>query len=70
MNKGSNEQPSQLLTVKEVAALLKTSVPFVRHLQQNRYLSYYKIGTCVRFAKAEIDEYVQKAHVKKIERDL
>jgi excisionase family DNA binding protein len=44
------DSPVELLTIPEVADLLKISVPSVRRLQQQRRIPFFKIGGSVRFA--------------------
>ena len=65
---GGDEQDSaiQLLTIKEVAELLKVSPTFVRRLQQGRHIPFLKIGGSVRFSKNDIVEYLKKARVESI----
>ena len=57
----------QLLTVPEVAALLKISVPSVRRLQQRRQIPFVKVGGCVRFTRADIAAYLDKRRVGAID---
>jgi len=39
----------ELLTITEVAEMLKISVPSVRRLQHQRQIPFYKVGGSVRF---------------------
>ena len=55
--------PVELLTITEVARLLKISVSTVRRLQSARALPFVKIGGRVRFAKADIESYLLKNRV-------
>lgn len=50
----------ELLTIKEVADLLKISQMSVRRLQQGRHLSFIKVGGSVRFAKSDIIDYLKR----------
>jgi excisionase family DNA binding protein len=59
---------SDLLTVPEVAAFLKISVPSVRRLQQRRQIPFVKVGGCVRFTRADIASYLDKRRVRAIDR--
>ncbi|HEY4498574.1 MAG TPA: helix-turn-helix domain-containing protein [Candidatus Paceibacterota bacterium] len=55
----------ELLTIKDVAELLKVSQVSVRRLQ-GRYLPFIKVGGSIRFAKIDIVEYLKKARVESI----
>jgi excisionase family DNA binding protein len=57
----------ELMTIKEVAQLLKISQSSVRRLQQGRHLPFYKVGGGIRFAKSDIVEYLKKQRVETIE---
>lgn len=55
-----------LLTIKDVAVLLKVSMTTVRRLQQGRRLPFIKVGGSVRFDQRDILEYLKKARVENI----
>jgi len=57
----------ELLTVAEVAELLKISIPGVRRLQQRRLIAFFKIGGSVRFTKSDITSYLERRRVKTID---
>jgi len=59
-------QTIELLTIKDVAGLLKVSQSSVRRLQQGRHLPFIKVGGNVRFAKDDIVEYLKKGRVEAI----
>jgi len=61
-------QDIELLTIKEVAALLKVSPTSVRRLQQGRHLPFIKVGGSVRFTKNDIVEFLKKERVEAIAR--
>ena len=61
------EHEIELLTVKEVAELLRVSLPTVRRLQQARRLPFIKVGGCVRFAKSDIIEYLKRERIEAID---
>ena len=67
MNKQSAEQPAskdiEILTIKDVAELLKVSVSSIRRLQGGRNLPFFKVGGSVRFAKSDIIEYLKRARI-------
>ena len=50
-------QSIELLTIAEVAELMRVSVSAVRRLQQGRHLPFLKIGGSIRFAKDDIVSY-------------
>jgi excisionase family DNA binding protein len=50
----------ELLTIKEVAAMLKISVSLVRRLQQRRQIPFLKVGGSIRFHKQDILEYLRQ----------
>ena len=56
----------ELLTIKDVAKLLKVSQTSVRRLQQGRHLPFIKVGGSIRFAKTDIFEYLKKMRVEPI----
>jgi excisionase family DNA binding protein len=63
----ANSCPSiELLTIAEVAELLKVSVSGVRRLQQARRLPFIKVGGSVRFSKSDIVSYLEKRRVESI----
>jgi excisionase family DNA binding protein len=53
----------ELLTIAEVAKLLKISVPSVRRLQQQRHIPFFKVGGRIRFERSDIAAYLQKRRV-------
>jgi excisionase family DNA binding protein len=57
----------ELLTVTEVAELLKISVSGVRRLQQGRRIPFIKFGGSIRFAKSDILSFVAAARVGSID---
>ena len=59
-------QSIELLAVKDVADLLKVSIPTVRRLQQGRHIPFIKVGGAVRFAKSDLIEYLKKVRVEAI----
>jgi excisionase family DNA binding protein len=56
-----------LLTIPEVAGLLRISVQSVRRLQRQRHIPFIKVGGCIRFAKDDIASYLEKRRVGAIE---
>lgn len=61
------DSPSiELLTIPEVAKILKVSASGVRRLQQGRHIPFHKVGGSVRFAKEDIVSYLAKHRVEAI----
>jgi len=57
----------ELLTITEVAEILRISATGVRRLQQRRRLPFHKVGGSVRFAKSDVVAYLAKRRVESIE---
>lgn len=56
-----------LLTLTEVAELLKISVPTVRRLQQQRKMPFVKVGGRIRFTRSDVASYLEKRRVRSID---
>ena len=56
-----------LLTVPEVADLLKISVPTLRRLQRQRQIPFIKVGGCVRFSASDVASYLLRRRVMSID---
>ena len=61
------EPLAELLTISEVAELLRVSVSSVRRLQQQRLIPFYKVGGSVRLNRHDVFAYLAKQRVKPIE---
>jgi excisionase family DNA binding protein len=57
----------ELLTIPEVAKLLKISASGVRRLQQARQLPFIKVGGSVRFYRCDIVSYLEARRVGSID---
>ena len=55
-----------LLTFREVAELLRISVPSVRRLQHRRLIPFFKVGGGVRFNENDIASYLERNRVESI----
>jgi excisionase family DNA binding protein len=55
-----------LLTIREVAVLLRLSVSGMKHLHQKRYIPFIKVGGSVRFSKQDVIDYLNKVRVEAI----
>jgi excisionase family DNA binding protein len=58
---------SGLLTIPDVAELLRISIPTVRRLQQHRKIPFVKVGGCVRFVRSDIAAYLEQRRVRSID---
>ncbi len=67
MNMLSDSIPTlELLTIYEVARLLKISASSVRRLQQQRRIPFVKVGGSIRFIKSDLLSYVDRERVESI----
>jgi excisionase family DNA binding protein len=57
----------ELLTLSEVAKLLKISARGVRRLQQRRKIPFVKVGGVVRFVKNDVRTYLLHNRVEPID---
>jgi excisionase family DNA binding protein len=57
----------ELLTIAEVATLLKISKVGVRRLQQQRRIPFLKVGGSVRFIKNDVLSYLERARIGSID---
>jgi excisionase family DNA binding protein len=58
---------SGLLTIPDVAELLRLSSSTVRRLQQRRKIPFLKVGGRVRFMRSDIASYLEKQRVRSID---
>jgi len=56
----------ELLTITEVAEVLRISVSGVRRLQAARRLPFVKVGGSVRFIKNDIVSYLKERRVESL----
>lgn len=59
-------QTVELLTISEVAEILRISKTGVRRLQHGRQLPFHKVGTHVRFSKDDVVTFLAKHRVEAI----
>jgi len=57
----------ELLTIPEVAELLKISVPTVRRLQQRRLIPFFKVGGSIRLTRGDVLSYLMTNRVEAID---
>jgi excisionase family DNA binding protein len=55
-----------LLTLSDVAEILKVSVPTVRRFQQQRKIPFVKVGGSIRFARSDVASYLAARRVRAI----
>ena len=60
---------TKYLTVGEAADYLNTSVRFIRRLIAERRIAFHKVGSHVRLAVADLDEFVKAGRVEPITAD-
>jgi excisionase family DNA binding protein len=60
----------ELLTIPEVATLMRISAPTVRRLQQQRKIPFFKVGGRVRFMRSDVVAYLEKRRVGSIDEYL
>ena len=61
-----SNQLAELLTVAEVADLLKISASSVRRLQSDRKIPFVKVRGSVRFVREDIVSYIARCRVEAI----
>ena len=61
-----SNRTAELLTVVEVAELLKVSASSVRRLQPDRKIPFVKVRGNVRFTREDIESYVARCRVEAI----
>lgn len=54
----------RLLTVKDVAGLLKMNPNTVRKHVERGNLPHYKIGKSLRFSQNDVDDFLKNTHIK------
>ena len=53
------------LTVKDVAVIVRLSIPTIRRYTMNKEIPFHKINRAVRYKKSEIEEWVEKRELAK-----
>ncbi len=61
-----NDSTSLLLTIPEVARLLKVSQTSIRRLQLQREIPFIKVGGSVRFSREDVFSYLRRRRVDAI----
>lgn len=55
-----------LITPKTLASLFGVSIASIYRLVDSRKIPFYKVGGCLRFAKDDIDAYLESHRVESI----
>jgi excisionase family DNA binding protein len=66
IDKINHTEGIELLTIKDVAEVLKISPTSVRRLQQERHIPFIKVGGSVRFAKNDLVKYLERNRIESI----
>lgn len=64
MTSRMEEAPERLLTVAEVADILRTSERFPRRLIAERRIEFVRVGRHVRISESALAEFIQSGVVK------
>ena len=59
-----DHQDTNLMTVEDVAALLKVEKQLVYKLRRDRKIPFIKIGGVIRFRRVDVDEWIEQSIVK------
>lgn len=60
------DEPEPLLTLEDVAEILRMSPGFVRDLAARRVMSHKRIGNRYRFSYEDVQEYVAATHLQRL----
>jgi excisionase family DNA binding protein len=67
INKPTASSPAvELLTIADVARILKVSASSVRRLQQRRLIPFLKVGGAIRFASADLMSFLERQRVERV----
>jgi len=58
------------LTVRDVAVLLKLSVPTIRRYTMNKEIPFHKLDRAVRYNKLEVQEWFEKREAAKAKKQV
>ena len=59
-----DHQNTNLMTVEDVAALLKVEKQLVYKLKRDRKIPFIKIGGVIRFRRVDVDQWIEQSIVK------
>ena len=60
----ATNEDTNLMTVEDVAALLKVEKQLVYKLKRDRKIPFIKIGGVIRFRRADVDQWIEQSIVK------
>lgn len=60
----ATNEDTNLMTVEDVAALLKVEKQLVYKLKRDRKIPFIKIGGVIRFRRVDVDEWIEQSIVK------
>ena len=55
----------QLITPKELAALLRVSKVLVYRMVERREIAFYRLPRGLRFRRADVDEFIRRIRVER-----
>lgn len=59
-----DNQETNLLTVEDVAALLKVEKQMIYKLKRDKKIPFVKIGGVIRFRRVDVNEWIESAVVR------
>ncbi len=62
-----SHSPIEILTIAEVAEILKISITSMRRLQHKRRIPFIKVGGAVRFSISDLTAYLENQRVKPLD---
>ena len=60
----ATNEDTNLMTVEDVAALLKVEKQLVYKLKRDRKIPFIKIGGVIRFRRVDVDQWIEASIVK------
>jgi excisionase family DNA binding protein len=60
----ATNEDTNLMTVEDVAALLKVEKQLVYKLKRDRKIPFIKIGGVIRFRRVDVDQWIEQSIVK------
>lgn len=60
----ATNEDTNLMTVEDVAALLKVEKQLVYKLKRDRKIPFIKIGGVIRFRRVDVDQWIEASIIK------
>ena len=60
----ATNEDTNLMTVEDVAALLKVEKQLVYKLKRDKKIPFIKIGGVIRFRRVDVDQWIEQSIVK------